>query len=279
MTVPPEIASRVRLVASDLDGTLLTSDKRISPRTKAALQAAHRAGIVLVAATGRQLGALPPDLQEAGIDYLIAGNGAHGYRFSTDETLFMFLLAAKTQAEIVSRAKAHIPGVTFGASRETGKALACEPGYLELMTPEEKRFDLRSFRVMPVGEMVVEPTLKLIARHADLSPDALLDAINRLGLTGFYATTSGAPFVEIEAEGVTKATGLAQLATLLDIEQADVLTAGDARNDIEMLVWAGCGVAMGNAVPETRAAADIVTATSDEDGLALVLEDLISARL
>ena len=98
------------------------------------------------------------------------------------------------------------------------------------------------------------------------------------GLTGFHATTSGAPFLEIQGDGVTKASGVARLCALLGYEAAEVMAAGDARNDVELLAWAGFGVAMGNAVPEALAAADWTTAHNEDDGLALVIEQVLAAQ-
>lgn len=123
--------------------------------------------------------------------------------------------------------------------------------------------------------MLAAPSLKFVIRHPELAPDALFDALRSLGLTGFEATLSGAPFVEVMAEGVTKATGLARLCEHLGIDRADVVAFGDALNDVEMLRWAGRGVAMAGAEPVVREAADETTASNDEDGVAQMIERLL----
>ena len=89
-------------------------------------------------------------------------------------------------------------------------------------------------------------------------------------------THSGAPFLEVMAAGVDKAWGVARLCERLGIDREDVVAFGDAPNDVEMLAWAGHGVAVANAVPEAREAADEVTASDEDDGVALVLERLLA---
>jgi len=113
-------------------------------------------------------------------------------------------------------------------------------------------------------------------RFVRATPDDMLATLNASGLSGFHGTTSGAPFLEIGGDGVTKAHGVAHLAALLGVKPSQVLAVGDARNDVEMLEWSGVGVAMGNAVAEAIAAADHTTATNEEDGLALVIEALLA---
>ena len=128
---------------------------------------------------------------------------------------------------------------------------------------------------VPLEQVLAAPSLKLVIRHPELAPVALFDTLRSLGLTGFEATLSGAPFVEVMAEGVTKATGLARLCAHLGIDRADVVAFGDALNDVEMLRWAGHGVAMGHAAPEVVDAADETGSTNDQDGVAQVIERLL----
>jgi len=99
--------------------------------------------------------------------------------------------------------------------------------------------------------------------------------IRALGLDGFAVTHSGAPFAEVLAEGVNKAWGVARLCDRLGIERSEVLAFGDAPNDAELLAWAGHGVAMANAHPEAREAADELTVSNQQDGVAVVLERLL----
>lgn len=266
---PPVPQRPLRLVASDLDGTLLDPSEQVSTRTAAAIERATAAGVRVIAATGRQVPHLPEGLAASGVTHAVGSNGAIGVELG-GEILFEELLAPSACADIVAFLTAELEGVRFSAVRDHGARHAAEPGYLELIGDHELRF----WTVAPedLATIVSEPTLKLTARHPVLSADDLLHVLERSGLDGFHATTSGAPFLEIAGAGVTKASGVARLCGLLGIDAAEVLAAGDAKNDIELLRWAGLGVAMGNAVPETVAAADWVTATNAEDGLALAIE-------
>ena len=124
--------------------------------------------------------------------------------------------------------------------------------------------------------MLRAPSLKLVIRHRTLAVAEIFAVLQTLDQTGFAATLSGAPFVEVMAEGVTKATGLARLCAELGIGQDEVLAFGDALNDVEMLHWAGHGVAMANAGPAALLAADEVTASNAEDGVAVVVERVVA---
>ena len=267
----------VRLIASDLDGTFLRDDRTVSGRTTGAVRAARASGVMVIAATGRQAQQLPAEVATSGIRHVVASNGAIGFDLVEQRVLFQDLLAPAAIAAIVSYLKERLPDVRFSAVRDHGARHAAEPGYVDLLADAERgawwRIDTE-----PLADVVSEPTLKLTVRHPSLTADQLLSVLSESGMVGFHATTSGAPFLEIAGAGVTKASGVAQLCRLLEVEAAEVLAAGDAKNDIELLTWAGVGVAMGNAVPEARAAADWVTATNEEDGLAMAIEAVLTAR-
>ena len=278
VTLPPGVADRVRLIASDLDNTLLGPDMSVTPRTRAAIAAAAAAGVLVVAATGRQLATLPLSLAATDIDYVLASNGSHACRISTGETLFTQTFDAQTQAAVAAHLAARVPGVLFGAARDAGDTFVSEPGYTDLMDPAELATDRRTHVTAPRADVVSRPAIKLIARHPSVPPDELLAVLAASGLPGFHATTSGAPFLEVAAPGVTKATGLARLCALLGVAREEVLACGDARNDVELLAWAGCGVAVANAVPEALAAADVIAPACAEDGFAQVVEAVLSGR-
>lgn len=265
----------IRLIASDLDGTFLRTDRSISPRTMAAVQLAHEAGIDVVVATGRQIPQVPKLIRESGVDHAIGSNGGIGFDLAGDRVLFEDLLAPETMTAIIDYFVARIPDLMFSAVRDQGTRHVAEPGYAELVRQQEEIKDWGRIQAVSRVEVAAEPTLKFTARHPEITPDELLAILDRSGITGYHATTSGAPFLEIAGDGVTKASGLAHLCRMLGIESASVVTVGDARNDVEMLRWAGVGVAMGNSVPEAIEVADWVTASNDEDGLALAIEAVL----
>ena len=274
----PHAARRIGLIATDLDGTLLHQHQEVTPRTVAAIRAAFAAGAVVVAATGRQFPQLPEPVLASGIRYVVASNGAIGVDLSDGTILFEDLLTPDACADIVAHFTAELEGVRFSAVRNGGTRHAAEPGYLDLVNPVERTQWVELVDPVPLADVVAQPTLKLTVRHPSLTAEDLLDVLDASGLGGFHATTSGAPFLEVQGAGVTKATGVARLCDLLGFEAGEVMSAGDARNDVEMLAWAGFGVAMGNAVPEAIAAADWITAPNEEDGLALVIEQVLEAR-
>ena len=270
--------SFVRLIASDLDGTFLRDDKTISGRTIGAVQAAKAAGIAVIAATGRQAQQLPDEIADSGVRHVVASNGAIGFDLFEDRVLFQDLLAPAAATAIVTYLRARLPDVRFSAVRDFGARHAAEPGYLDLLAEVERVHRWWRIDTEPLADVLSEPTLKLTVRHPTLNADELLVVLAESGLDGFHATTSGAPFLEIAGAGVTKASGVAQLCRMLDVDASEVLAAGDAKNDIELLTWAGVGVAMGNAVPEAQAVADWVTASNADDGLALAIETVLIAR-
>ena len=267
----------IKLIATDLDGTLLRHDKTISVRTLEAIQSAHDAGIRVVVATGRYPGGLPTLLAPTGIDYAVASNGAMGVRLSTGEILFEDLLPPHTAVEITDYLASALHGVRFEAVRDHGTVHYVEDGYAELVTEYERLHFPLNYRLVDRAELVGSPILKLAVRHPSASPDEMLAVLTASGLNGFHATTSGAPFLEIEGPGVTKASGVAQVCARLGLEPHNVMALGDARNDIELLEWAGIGIAMGNAVAEALAVADHTTSTNEEDGVAQAIELLLAA--
>jgi Cof subfamily protein (haloacid dehalogenase superfamily) len=266
----------IKLIATDLDNTLLTSTKKVTDRTAAVIRAAHDAGLVMVVATGRYLASLPQPLLETEIDYGVISNGSLGYDFAQQKVLFLELLDTKTQARLVEALSARFPGIIFGATRSASDVFCTDRSYVDMMPEREWLHDRRKFVFADVATIISEPATKLIARHRDIHQDVLLAYLNDSGLSGFHASTSGAPFVEIAAAGVTKASGLARICEMLGIRQSEVIAVGDAKNDVEMLQWAGMGVAVENAVPEAKAAANLSIPNSDEDGLARFIEHCLS---
>lgn len=267
---------RIRLIASDLDGTLLRDDKTITAHTAATIRAATAAGLFVVAATGRQYPQVPAELVANGVSHIVASNGAIAVEPASRRVLFEELLQPPAIEAIVAFLAAELPRAKVSAVRDHGVRHAAAPGYADLLTSLERDRFWRRLETEPLAAVVGEPTLKLTVRHPRLSAEQLRTTLADSGLTGFHATTSGAPFLEIGAPGVTKATGVARLCELLGVAPHEVLAAGDARNDLELLGWAGVGVAVGNADPLTIAAADWVTASNEQDGVALAIQTVLA---
>lgn len=274
MSPDPALLTRlrsIRLIASDLDGTLLHPKAKLDDSTAAAIAAALAADLQVIANTGRQLTHLPDEIPASGIQYAIVSNGAICADLHTGDILFEELLEAATVAAVLDYFAEHVPGACFSAVRDHGHHHDVEAGYLDLLEPGDRPY-WQHLQTVPRADLATQPTLKLTVRHPSMSADDLLAVIEQSGLNGFHATTSGAPFLEIAGAGVTKATGLARFCEHFDFEPAVVMALGDAKNDVEVLRWAGVGIAMGNAVPEAKAVADWVTADNLHDGAAQAIQ-------
>ncbi|WP_407359108.1 Cof-type HAD-IIB family hydrolase [Microbacterium sp. LTA6] len=266
----------VRLIATDLDGTLLDSASTVTPRTRDALDAARSRGIHVIPVTARQPIGLRAIAAEAGFEgWALCGNGAYGVHLTSGRMLFAEELPPETIRTLAEALRASIPGLLFASVREGGETFVAQHGYAEIAQLTDHKRDPRTMGGVPLDQVLAAPSLKLVIRHPELAPSALFDKLRSLGLVGFEATLSGAPFVEVMAEGVTKATGLARLCEHLGISRADVVAFGDALNDVEMLRWAGHGVAMAGADLVVQDAADEIAASNDDDGLARVVERLL----
>lgn len=269
----------VRLIATDLDGTLLRPDGNVSNRTRTALDAARAAGMIVVPVTARQPLGLGEIAEQAGFtEWALCSNGALGTHLSTGEVLFVEHLPVVTQRRLADALISRLPGVLFVSVRNSGEAFVAQHGYARHAAFDDHKRDPSTMAGHSLDTVLAEESLKLIVRHPDLTPEALQAEVSALGLTGFAVTRSGAPFLEVNAPHVTKASGLQRLCRLLEIDQADVIAFGDAPNDAEMLAWAGIGIAMGHAGPEATAAADELTLDNVHDGVAVVIEDLITRQ-
>lgn len=266
----------LRLIATDLDGTLLDPSSAVTPRTRAALDAARSRGIHVVPVTARQPIGLRAIAADAAFDgWALCSNGAYATHLTDGRMLFAEELPADTIRTLAEALRASVPGLLFASVREGGETLVAQHGYAEIADLSDHKRDPETMGGVPLEQVLAAPSLKLVIRHPELAPAALFDALRSLGLTGFEATLSGAPFVEVMAEGVTKATGLTRLCMHLGIDRTEVVAFGDALNDVEMLRWAGRGVAMADAEPLVQDAADETTASNADDGVAQVIERLL----
>lgn len=265
--------ARPRLVATDMDGTLLRSDLTISDRNRRAIADAHAAGITVVAATGRSwrsavpLLAVVPEVATA-----VCSNGAliRDIPGETDTDVFAF--PVETARQLVDAVVGAVPEAGLAWELASGE-FGFDPTYARLRPAVAEQF--------PEHEAdhpaIHDDMLKLLVHHPRLDEVALLRVLEPVVPDDVLATYSGIDTVEITGDGVHKAHALAVLCARLGIDAAEVVAIGDNRNDLEMLRWAGRGVAMGNALPATVAAADEQTAHHLEDGVALVIESVLAA--
>ncbi|MEV5509115.1 HAD family hydrolase [Streptomyces orinoci] len=259
-----------RLIATDLDGTLLRSDETVSERTRAALALATAAGAAHIVVTGRSV-AWCRHILDA-LDYrglAVCGQGAQVYHAGEHRLLTEVTLDRQLAGLAVAKIEAETGPLRLAASRDglDGEVLT-GPGY------RVKEGPVAAVPITEAAELWAAPITKLYLQHPTLDDDALVEVARSVagGLVG--VTMAGAGIVELLPLGLSKATGLSLAARRLGMRAADTIAFGDMPNDIPMFGWAAHGVAMANAHPELRAVADEITASHDEDGIAVVLERL-----
>lgn len=262
-----------RLVATDLDGTLLRSDARVSQRTRDVLGSVESAGIDVVLVTAR-----PPrwlrDVADivGGHGIVIAGNGAFVYDVRADRVIREHPLEPALVDALVRELRAVVPGVRFAGERHTGAVR--DPGFAaprpvgvptdSLVGPFEERGDV------PIGKL-------LAAARTEDPDDFLATVVSIVGDRAQVAFSGATGLAEITAPGVTKAAALIGWTRERGIAAGQVWAFGDMPNDLPMLRWAGRSFAVANAHPLVLAEADTVCRSNDDDGVAEVLEELLAA--
>lgn len=269
----------IKLIATDIDGTLVDSRHQLARRTLDTLTRARAAGIVVVPTSGRQPFSIAELLDGTWLaeGLVIGANGGVATDLGTGEILFERLLSVEAQSTLFHRLKARFPSVVCVSVRDGGATFWPEAGYLGMMDPGDHGRG-QSLPHYPLDEVLGAPSVKLVVRGADVTPEELYEAAERLAVPGVAVSTSGAPFLEVAAAGVTKASGLELVCAGLGIDRGDVIAFGDNNNDVEMLQWAGTGVAMGNALAEVKASADMIAPSNDEHGVSVVIEELAAAN-
>jgi Cof subfamily protein (haloacid dehalogenase superfamily) len=265
----PKTNERVRLVASDLDGTLLRSDGSASERTLSALEKTVRAGIRVVLASARSPAWLGLEARRLGLGGIgICSNGALVYDFEAGRVLRHRPLDPEQARSLADGLRRLAPGLACGCERPSG--FLAEPAYRPLYRPP------RSVPRAEADELFREPVTKLVLQHPELEQVELYELAQELCSAEAIATYSGSGLVEVSAAGVDKGSTLADLCSELGIEAGETIAFGDMPNDLPMLAWAGRGIAVANAHAELLAAADEITRSNDEDGVAAVLERALS---
>lgn len=258
-----------RLIATDLDGTLLRGDDTVSQRTRDALAAATAAGAAHIVVTGRAVPWTRHILDDLGYDGLaVCGQGAQVYHAGEHRLLTSVTLDRQLAGVALAKIEAETGPLYLAASRDglDGDVLV-GPGY-------EVGGDLPALPLTDASDLWSAPLNKIYIQHPTLSDDELAE-VARQAAGGFVTVTmAGAGVVELLPLGLSKTTGLSLAARRLGLKAADTIAFGDMPNDVPMFGWAARGVAMANAHEELKAVADEVTSSNDEDGIAVVLERL-----
>ncbi len=270
MTIPTS-DGRLPLLALDVDGTLLTSDDRLTERTHEALRAADRAGWHVAVVTGRPLPYVLPVVRHLGIgEFVVAANGATVAEIATGAVLYQASLPGWIVLNALQSARSVVPGVRVAITTDRG--FHTEPGF-DVLAPLSKPHAIVVGDASPHPDDTVHSTVLFAL---DVDTNDLLEAVAAVVPDEVHVSPSGLPgSVELTPPGVHKGSGVAHLCERLGIDRHSVVAFGDGLNDHEMLTWAGHGVAMGNSAAATKAIATEVTASNDDDGVALVVERLL----
>jgi Cof subfamily protein (haloacid dehalogenase superfamily) len=272
--VHPDRVPKPLLVASDVDGTLIDHDERVSARTKAVVAAVVADGVPFVLATGRPPRWIAPVVEGLGYAPIaVCGNGAVVYDSNTDRVISAQSLDVETLDWVAELALAVLPGCGLAAERVGATAhdaatpqFVSSPGYEHAwLNPDNTEVSL--------SDVLAAPAIKLLIRLASASSESMRAALaplvgDRAAIT--FSTDNG--LIEISAPGITKAAGLTKVAAHLGVAHSGIIAFGDMPNDVPMLRMAGHGVAMQNAHADALAAADEITAANIDDGVAKVLE-------
>ncbi|MDR6638734.1 HAD family hydrolase [Paenarthrobacter nitroguajacolicus] len=259
------------MVALDVDGTLVDHDGHMSPAVRSAAQAVVASGHDVMIATGRSLNATLPIIKQIGLErgYAVCCNGGVTLRLDPAlETGYQIIHKATFDpAPALKALRERLPNAKYALEDEDGNFLSTE------------RFQDASFGVESIGvdfqTMLDATAVRVVVFSSENTSDEFNEAIRHIGLSGVTYSVGWTAWLDIAAEGVTKASALEALRQKLGTNVSNTVAVGDGRNDIEMLTWAGRGVAMGQAPDEVIAVADEVTASVLDDGAALVLRGLL----
>ncbi len=263
-----------RLIATDLDGTLLNSAGEVSARTIEALRAAHAAGVIVVFATGRPPMVAFREVMAVGpaVRYGVMANGSMICSLPDAEPLFTIGFPSALAFDAITRLRAHDP--LFGFALATDRGFTEEVGFAERMPVAHHNASVDD---VLSGHDGATEAIKLLAFHHRHSAVELLDIIPPIVGTDLVVSHMGTEAVELGPVGADKGAGLRWLCAHLEIAPADVLVFGDEINDLAMFTFAGRSVAVANASPLVRAAATEVTESNDDDGVAIVIESLLAS--
>lgn len=273
-----------KLFAFDLDGTMLGKDGSLSPKGEKALTAAAAQGVELVPTTGRILGFLPESLTRLPfIRYVVTSNGAAVYDLSSEKRLYSCLLSWQLAAEVLDILREYPIFVEiYAQGRPVLRRGDLVRAWEEYGFPERKRMYLKKdyLQVQSLRQYIKETQIPPEKINLPYLPEKLRGEIKeRLSQNkNLKLVSSIFDNLEINAAGCHKGAALAALGEILNISRENTAAIGDNGNDREMLEYAGLSIAMGNATEEIKKIAKATTASCEEDGAALAIENYILRR-
>jgi HAD superfamily hydrolase (TIGR01484 family) len=260
-----------RLIALDLDGTTIHHDGTMSPAVRQAVGEVAEAGFHVVIATGRAILATMPLIADLGLDhgFAVCSNGAVTLELDPDHPDGYRILDTVTfdPGQALEMLRGSWPDAVV-AVEELGVGF-------KVSAPFPDGELMGELRVVSWAELSESPATRVTFRSPTGTAEDFLALVERIGLHGVNYAVGFTAWLDINPEGVSKASALELIRRRLGVEPVHTVAVGDQRNDIEMLQWAARGVAMGNAPDEVKVAADEVTLHVDEDGLVPILKSLL----
>ena len=269
----------IKLITIDIDDTLVNTAKQVTPRVKAALQEATAQGVKVVLTTGRPLPGVQEYLDELGLNhqddqYAITYNGGvvqttNGEELGGKELAYSDYLRLR---EVADELGAYLQVETIDAAYTSAKEI-------NYWASRENFLIKMPLIIKPVDEM--DPNdhyvkFMFIGDEADI--DSWRDALPADVKEAYYIVKSTPQHLEFMHKDATKGSGSLTLAAKLGIDRSETMALGDQQNDVTMIEAAGLGVAMGNAVPEVKAVADVETTTQNADGVGVAVEKWVLGR-
>lgn len=264
-----------KLIALDLDGTLLGSDKAISQQNQDAIAKARAAGVTVVLASGRPMQGMLDKLELLNInsdkDFILCYNGSMVQNIATGEIIHQQTITGK-DAKRVARLAKELGVYVHAFSTEHGLITTEHNPYTDIEA------NINGLDITEMNFESLSDDHPIIKAMIVAEPTALTEAISKLDpkLREEFTVVQSAPFfLEFLNPSANKGIGVAAIAEHLGIKREEVMTMGDAENDHHMLKYAGLGIAMSNAMEETKQIADHITVSNDEHGVAVCIEQFV----
>ena len=251
------------MLVLDIDGTLLEPDHEITDRVRSALLRAHAAGCRIVLATGRASFEVVEFFRMIGLSdgLAVCSNGAVIASMPSGKVLFKETFDARP---VLTTLLEHIPSARIAVEiAGVGYAVTAEFPDGEMLGPQT---------VEDLQTLLAEPVIRVVVRDPEQTSEDFHALTSRLAIRGASFAVGYRAWLDLGPLGVSKASGLRKVASMLGLNRAATLATGDGHNDLEMIQWAGRGVAMGHSPPELRQIADAVTDSVARDGAALEIE-------
>lgn len=268
---------RIKMIGLDMDGTLLTTEKKLTAYTKAVLRKALEQGIEIVLSTGRAITGIPKELLEMpGMKYAVTINGARILDLRKNKVIYENTLSIETALKLLdiigeydAIQEAFINSVCYSSKDKLSHAndYFVHPSIAEYIV--KSRTPVENVRATVIEKNSSVDKVNGQFRNAE-DKKSSYELLTKV--PGVVVVSSLGNNWEINAEGTDKGSAMLKLGELLGIQREEIMACGDGMNDIAMLKAVGLGVAMENADPEVREVADYITASNDEDGVAKAIE-------